>query len=363
MDSKNTSTDDYNYQPEALRLQAILDATSSAILEISNNGQILFANQAACHLFGYSKAEFSEMHICQLLPSISASQNEKQSFHHLLSETESFAASHKNGLEMFLGFEVQQTQQSSVIATISVTSHIQIAQSELDISNERLRMAKEVSQIGVWEYNVKTQQLIWDEQMFRLYGHDTQNYLGTVSEWTNALHPDDKEHAINTINHAILQKIKCDTTFRIITPGNEIRYMKAMGHPVLDDNNKVCKIIGVNYDQTENYIVQEELRTSLKENQFLAKVAEETINSVILMDENGKIAWVNKGFTRISGYQLDEVKGLSPNAFLHGKDTNPATVNEMLNSEINNYRRNHIKYRIRNRAEIIFINTRCIFSP
>ena len=200
MDSKNTSTDDCNYQPEALRLQAILDATSSAILEISNNGQILFANQAACHLFGYSKAEFSEMHICQLVPSISASQDEKQSFHHLLSETESFAASHKNGLEMFLGFEVQQTQQSSVIATISVTSHIQIAQSELDISNERLKMAREASQIGVWEYNVKTQQIIWDQQMFRLYDLNPLKFQGTVSEWNEALHPDDKDHAVNAIN-------------------------------------------------------------------------------------------------------------------------------------------------------------------
>ena len=58
----------------------------------------------------------------------------------------------------------------------------------------------------------------------------------------------------------------------------------------------------------------------------LSLVAEETVNAVIIADKDGKIDWVNKGFTKITGYTLAEVKGKRPGQFLQGRDTNPETV-------------------------------------
>lgn len=57
----------------------------------------------------------------------------------------------------------------------------------------------------------------------------------------------------------------------------------------------------------------------------LALIARHTNNSVILTDPAGRIEWVNEGFTRISGYTLDEVKGRSPGSFLAGPETDSAT--------------------------------------
>jgi PAS domain S-box-containing protein len=58
----------------------------------------------------------------------------------------------------------------------------------------------------------------------------------------------------------------------------------------------------------------------------LSLVAEETVNAVIIADKDGNIDWVNKGFTRITGYSLSEVKGKRPGRLLQGVDTNPDTV-------------------------------------
>ncbi|WP_322497008.1 PAS domain S-box protein [Chloroflexus sp.] len=79
---------------------------------------------------------------------------------------------------------------------------------------------------------------------------------------------------------------------------------------------------------------------------MLSLVARYTDNAVIITDRNGLIEWINEGFTRISGYTLDEVRGREPGEFLHGPETDPATVaaisqalrnGESIKAEIVNY--------------------------
>ena len=65
----------------------------------------------------------------------------------------------------------------------------------------------------------------------------------------------------------------------------------------------------------------DERKRAEEENRRLALVANTTTNMVVLADGEGKIEWVNPAFTRITGYQLDEVKGKEPGSFLKGSDT------------------------------------------
>ena len=62
---------------------------------------------------------------------------------------------------------------------------------------------------------------------------------------------------------------------------------------------------------------------------MLAKVAEETVNAVVITDVEGKTTWVNQGFCRITGYSLEEVKGKTPGSVLQGKDTNIHVIEKM----------------------------------
>ncbi len=61
----------------------------------------------------------------------------------------------------------------------------------------------------------------------------------------------------------------------------------------------------------------------------LALVASLTDNAVIITDPTGNIEWINDGFTRITGYGLDEVIGVKPGTLLQGAETDPATVQMM----------------------------------
>ena len=68
------------------------------------------------------------------------------------------------------------------------------------------------------------------------------------------------------------------------------------------------------------------LRTSEAEAKRLAMVASRTSNAVAITDADGRIQWLNDGFTRVTGYTLDEVRGRTPGSFLQGPDSDPATV-------------------------------------
>ena len=350
------------------RLQTILDTVSSVILELSITGYILYANQAAVQMFGYAPEELKKMRLFDLVPRRHNQFHQKylnyffKSNLETSSETgvsESFPVLHKNGQEFFVTATLKvscNSIQNTVIATVYSLSKLQTSQDQLDNSNERLMIAKEASQIGVWEFIIETEQLIWDTQMFLLYQQDPSTFGSEFSEWRNTLHPDDKEKTLHALNLTIKENKKFDITFRILTPDKQVRYIKSIGHAVCDKTGQIYKVIGVNYDLTENFIIQKNLEQSLKDNRVLAKVAEETANAVVLTDVQGKITWVNKMFSRITGYQLEEVKGSTPGHILQGKDTDPQTIIDIdtslknkqeFNAEILNYHKSGSPYWMR----------------
>ncbi len=59
------------------------------------------------------------------------------------------------------------------------------------------------------------------------------------------------------------------------------------------------------------------------------QAAEYTSDAIVVTDEKGLVLWVNKGFTTISGYELDEVIGKKPGDLLQGKGTNLSDIKRL----------------------------------
>ncbi|TVQ31477.1 MAG: PAS domain S-box protein [Phycisphaeraceae bacterium] len=88
-------------------------------------------------------------------------------------------------------------------------------------------------------------------------------------------------------------------------------------------------------DTSEQRRIEEALLTREAEARKLALVASGTDNAVIITDAEGRIEWVNDGFTRITGYTLEEVRGRTPGSILQGPDTDPDTA-ELMRERLRN---------------------------
>ena len=90
-----------------------------------------------------------------------------------------------------------------------------------------------------------------------------------------------------------------------------------------------------------------------QEYEQLSLVANNTDNSVVIADQQGRIKFVNQGFTRLTGYTADEALGNKPGHLLQGPDTDPAAVQRIRQKlkggtsfyeEILNYRKSGESY-------------------
>ncbi|MEZ6004044.1 MAG: PAS domain-containing protein [Planctomycetota bacterium] len=106
-------------------------------------------------------------------------------------------------------------------------------------------------------------------------------------------------------------------------------------------------------DVTARYLAALEMEAQRKWSERLALVARYTSNGVIISDPQGRIEWINEGFTRLSGYSLEDVLGKRPGEVLQGPETSPETRNKMAEGlkagtgfdvEVVNYRKNGEAY-------------------
>lgn len=121
-----------------------------------------------------------------------------------------------------------------------------VDQQKLKLLSERLTLALETSQIGVWECNITSDQLHWDIRMRELYGCDAHQEV-SVKTWRDSLHPEDVDRAVADFEEAIADKKKYVSEFRAKSADGDFRTIRAIG-TVLQDGDNSVRIVGINWD-------------------------------------------------------------------------------------------------------------------
>ncbi|OGV48599.1 MAG: hypothetical protein A2017_21045 [Lentisphaerae bacterium GWF2_44_16] len=133
-------------------------------------------------------------------------------------------------------------------------------QEELLALNERFKLAVSSSGIGIWDWDIVNNSLVWDKRMYELYGIPPENFPKSVEGWQNAVHPDDVDRARKKMEMALKGEAEYDTEFKISLPAGGIRHLKAMAFIVRDSNGFPLRMSGINFDIT----VQKEAAEVLK---------------------------------------------------------------------------------------------------
>ncbi|WP_394199835.1 putative bifunctional diguanylate cyclase/phosphodiesterase [Shewanella waksmanii] len=123
--------------------------------------------------------------------------------------------------------------------------------SELLDSQERLAIAAEAAEIGIWDYQIDSQSLIWDDWMYKLYDVNPQQTSATFDTWADAIHPDDAAKALHSFQDAIANAKNFNGEFRIVRGDGEVRTIQASAKVITDQHNKAIRFIGSNIDITD----------------------------------------------------------------------------------------------------------------
>ena len=144
------------------------------------------------------------------------------------------------------------------------TRDIQVGKEDLLASSQRLLLATNSAQLGVWDWNVRDNTMLWDDRMFALYGIKKETSPYTIDAWANALHPEDKERAIAECQAALNGEKIFDTVFRVLRPDGSVLHIKANAIVIVGADGKADRMLGINADISERKLVEEEmLRTQL----------------------------------------------------------------------------------------------------
>jgi diguanylate cyclase (GGDEF)-like protein len=128
---------------------------------------------------------------------------------------------------------------------------------QLDILSRRLGLALDTSKIGVWEYNVDTDALVWDDRMNDLYGHPKDGQPRNYNHWKLTLHPDDLERAEAEFSEAVRTRGSYVSEFRLVLP-DASPFIRAIGACYRDTDGSL-RVVGCNWDVTADVRLREDL--------------------------------------------------------------------------------------------------------
>jgi diguanylate cyclase (GGDEF)-like protein len=133
-------------------------------------------------------------------------------------------------------------------------------QERLELSR-RLQLALDASQIGVFEGDLETGELFWDDRSHDIFGIPRERKSLRASDWENALHPDDAAQTLEAMSRAIEEKGTFNAKFRIIRPDDEIRTLMSRA-TYFQDNGVTPKFIGANWDITDDVALEQGLKAA-----------------------------------------------------------------------------------------------------
>src|SRR6201996_6264463 len=122
-----------------------------------------------------------------------------------------------------------------------------------------LAEAQRLGHIGSWVFDPAGGFDYWSRELFHIYGLDPEKHTPTLQEYLARIHPHDREFMASVIKGMLADGLGCDVTKRIVRPDGELRHIRCVGAPVVE-NGTLKRIVGSAIDVTEHEILTQELR-------------------------------------------------------------------------------------------------------
>jgi len=285
---------------ELIILKSAVEQSSSTVVITDLDGSIQFANQKFQETSGYSIHEAIGQNPRILKSNELKPEKYKELWNTILCGNEwhgEFHNKRKDGSFYWESASISPIRDvtgkmTSFLAVKEDITKRKQAEKDLEQLTTRLSLATRAGGVGVWDLDLVNNILLWDDQMFLLYGISKENFGGAYETWKAGVHPEDVVRGDLEIQKAISGEKEFDTEFRVVWPDGTIHNIKALAIVQRDELGKPLRMIGTNWDITEKKIAEEKLIKALEaaetankaKSEFLANMSHEIrtpLNGVI----------------------------------------------------------------------------------
>ncbi|MFS0516720.1 PAS domain S-box protein [Nostoc sp. UIC 10607] len=189
----------------------------------------------------------------------------------------------------------------------------QQVEASLRESEERLRLALEVSQMGLWDWNIVTNQVIWSENYEVLFGVLPGSFDGPYETFQKCVYPEDRESVMQGIAYALEQKTDYNDEFRIVRSDQSTHWISAKGKFIYDDRGQAVRMIGVCMETTVCKQAEEstrELTTQVQEQaNILNAILTASVDHIYIFNRKGCYQYVSRDAATLLGFKPQDIVG------------------------------------------------------
>ena len=127
-------------------------------------------------------------------------------------------------------------------------------------SESNLAEAQRIARIGMWVVDPVARQITWSAETYRLFGVDPQGGVPRGGEFMHLIHPDDHQSYNEMIRPALREGRNFDSEFRVVLPDGGVRWLHALGRPVVAADGATSMVRGTLRDITEQRETDEHIR-------------------------------------------------------------------------------------------------------
>lgn len=184
-----------------------------------------------------------------------------------------------------------------VVVSHTDRAELTAAHSASSEASERLELAADGAELGMWDYDLVTGKLVWDERMLRLFDMTPETFDGTAWSWQRRLHPDDAEHALHELELALSGQRAFNTRFRVVHDDGRVLTLRGVARVHRGADGAPTRMVGANWDITEEARNEAELRTIL---QTLP-------DALVVLDADGLVVRANAAVADLFGVSEREL--------------------------------------------------------
>ncbi len=229
-----------------------------------------------------------------------------------VSATVTVPVTHGGGLAGFIGFDrVGQGRASWIPEDIRllrtageiIANALRRRQAEEAVrrSQASLAEAQRIAHLGNWDWNIITNELFWSDEIYRTFGIEPQQFGATYDAFLGYVHPDDRQHVIDSVNAAVEGRTLYEIDHRIVPADGPEKVVHEIGRVTYDDGGRAIRMIGTVQDVTEARRAETEMK---RLNRALRTLSRGNTTLVHARDENQLLHDVCRVLVETGGYRL-----------------------------------------------------------